>query len=131
MQSQTTTKYPTPVFLGDWENSRDVFQSFEYHCDGENILFAAYSEDYGYDGKALVIFEKEGKFFEVHGSHCSCYKLEEQWDPEESSFLAIKKLIAEKYEDLEGGFIGEFNRLITEPIAAWVAEYERLNGEVQ
>lgn len=130
MQSQIT-QFPNPVFLGDWDKSRDVFESFNYHYDGENILFAAYAQDYGYDGTALVIFEKDSKLFEVHGGHCSCNGLENQWSPEESSFLAIKKLIAEKAADLESAFCGEFGKLIAEPIAAWAAEYERLNGEAQ
>lgn len=47
-----------------------------------NILFASYSYA-NYSGHAWVLFEKEGKLYEVNGSHCSCYGLEEQWQPEE------------------------------------------------
>jgi hypothetical protein len=36
-----------------------------------------------------VIFEKDGKLWEVNGSHCSCYGLEGQWQPEETTWEAI------------------------------------------
>lgn len=36
-----------------------------------------------------VVFRKEDKLYEVHGSHCSCYGLEGQWSPEETSFEAL------------------------------------------
>jgi hypothetical protein len=32
-----------------------------------------------------VIYEKDGQLYEVHGGHCSCYGLEGQWSPEETS----------------------------------------------
>lgn len=47
-----------------------------------NILFASYGQD-NYSGDAWVLFEKNGKLYEVNGSHCSCYGLEGQWDAEE------------------------------------------------
>lgn len=46
------------------------------------ILVAFYSLE-NYSGNAIVIFEYDGKLFEVNGSHCSCYGLEGQWEPEE------------------------------------------------
>ena len=50
--------------------------------EGVNILFASYGND-NYSGDAWVLFEKDGILYEVHGSHCSCYGLEGQWEPEE------------------------------------------------
>ena len=38
---------------------------------------------------ALVFFERGGMLFEVHASHCSCYDLEGQWEPEETTREAI------------------------------------------
>lgn len=49
---------------------------------GVNLLFSYYCYE-NYEGDAFVLFEKEGKLYEVNGSHCSCYGLERQWSPEE------------------------------------------------
>ena len=54
----------------------------------DEILFAYYVDE-NYSGDAFVLFEKNGKLFEVHGSHCSCYGLEDQWHPEETSWEAL------------------------------------------
>lgn len=54
----------------------------------DEILFASYGGA-AYEGDAIVLFEREGKLFEVHGGHCSCYGLEGQWTPEETSWAAI------------------------------------------
>lgn len=58
----------------------------------EQVLYAHYGMG-SYEGDALVIFEEDGKLFEVNGGHCSCYGLEGQWKPEETSWqaLAIRK----------------------------------------
>lgn len=37
---------------------------------------------YGCDSDALIIYRREGRLYEVNGSHCSCYGFEGQWDPE-------------------------------------------------
>lgn len=47
-----------------------------------NILFASYGQA-NYSGDAWVLFEQDGKLYEVNGGHCSCYGLEGQWSPEE------------------------------------------------
>lgn len=47
-----------------------------------NILFASYGCA-NYSGDAWVLFEQEGRLYEVNGGHCSCYGLEGQWSPEE------------------------------------------------
>lgn len=59
--------------------------------------------DYGrYEGSAsfLLIEPTTGKFFEIHGSHCSCYGFEGQFTPEECpiEYLAKGKQWAEAYE---------------------------------
>lgn len=54
----------------------------------EEILFAAY-EGGSYEGAAVVLFERDGKLYEVNGGHCSCCGLEDQWIPEETSWEAI------------------------------------------
>lgn len=54
-----------------------------------NILFASYGYE-NYSGEAWILFEKDGKLYEVNGSHCSCYGLEGQWKPEETTLEAIE-----------------------------------------
>lgn len=56
-----------------------------------HILFASYGTD-NYSGDAWVLFEKNNKLYEVNGSHshCSCYGLEGQWEPEEVSLLELE-----------------------------------------
>lgn len=96
-----------PVFLGDFKNEIEVFKEFsEKYCyddeinevelikeyNGSNVLFASY--DTGcYDGEAFVILEKNGKLYEVNGSHCSCYGLEGQWEPEELNLKTLEHII--------------------------------------
>lgn len=55
----------------------------------ESILFASYGGAC-YEGDAVVLFEQDGKLFEVRGSHCSCYGLEGQWEPTETSWEELK-----------------------------------------
>lgn len=49
--------------------------------EGAEVLIASYSYE-DYSGYAYVLYRKDGQFFETSGSHCSCYGLEGQWDPE-------------------------------------------------
>jgi len=67
--------------------SSDFVVAEDFPTDAE-ILFAAYGQE-GYDGAALVVYERDGKLYEVNGSHCSCYGLEDQWQPEETSKAAL------------------------------------------
>jgi hypothetical protein len=71
------------MFLENFDSREDVFNVFNIEDDPAiNMLFAWYG--YGdYCGSAFVLFEKEGKMYEVNGSHCSCNGLEGDWDPEE------------------------------------------------
>lgn len=84
-----------PKYLNDWKDSKRVglIGDFEeIYIDQMkialerwkdiNILFASYSYA-NYSGDAWVLFEQNGKLYEVNGSHCSCYGLEGQWNPEE------------------------------------------------
>ena len=59
-----------------------------------NILFAWYGNG-SYDGTAFVLFEREGDLYEVNGGHCSCYGLEDQWDPEITSVEVLEHRIRE------------------------------------
>jgi hypothetical protein len=66
------------------------FDAPEGALDGCKVLFAMYS--YGdYEGSAFVLYVKNEQLFEVHGSHCSCYGLEQQWSPEPTFKAALQK----------------------------------------
>lgn len=67
-------------------------------------IFAAYNQE-SYEGDALVIWKKSGKIFENHGSHCSCFGLEGQWDPEKVTKKALKHRLKEGY-----GILKEFEK---------------------
>jgi hypothetical protein len=70
----------------DWKEERPAKRAkwIEENIPPEDhILYAVYDGG-GYDGWARVIFVgKDGKIYEAGGSHCSCYGLEDQWDPDE------------------------------------------------
>jgi hypothetical protein len=94
----TNAKFP--MFLNDWSEdyikgqswrdedetplkqmASDFEEDIEY-LQSLNILVASYTYEC-YEGDAFVLFEKDGKLYEVNGGHCSCYGLEGQFEPEE------------------------------------------------
>lgn len=58
------------------------------------VLLASYSYE-NYSGSAFVLFEKDGKLFEVNGGHCSCYGLEGQWEPSETTIESLEHRLNE------------------------------------
>lgn len=81
------------TYLNDWSESGrqgviSDFQINESALDGVEVLVASYTYE-DYSGSAYVLFRRDGKLFEVHGGHCSCYGLEGQWEPEETTKEAI------------------------------------------
>lgn len=79
------------IYVGGFDSESDVFSNFyvsEEESKGVEILYAQYNV-YGYEGDAHVIFRKDGKLYEVSGSHCSCYGFETQWQPEETTVAAL------------------------------------------
>jgi hypothetical protein len=84
------------VYLADWSESGrkgllDDFNGYEGRedfLDGYEVLLAYYSYE-EYTGEAFVLLRKDGKLYEVNGSHCSCYGLEGQWEPEETTVASL------------------------------------------
>lgn len=97
------------IYLGNFTTKKSVFAEFShnrYHIKFENgsantlepelydwynnakILLAWYYTDN--DGSAFVLLERDGKLYEVNGSHCSCYGLEGQFEPEKTSIKALE-----------------------------------------
>lgn len=75
------------MFLHNFSNVHGVIKEFNLKGDeltGATILLAAYGTD-NYSGSAFVLFKKDNKLYEVNGGHCSCYGLEDQWSPEETT----------------------------------------------
>src|SRR5690625_4483265 len=75
----TEPPYSNVIFWN--ENKGKMRQAIERYKN-INILFASYGQA-NYSGDAWVLFERDGKLFEVGGGHCSCYGLEGQWEEEE------------------------------------------------
>jgi hypothetical protein len=80
------------IYLENFTSRGDVIRAFEIEAKdikGCDILLAWYG--YGsYDGDAFVLFDRDGVLYEVNGSHCSCYGLEGQWDPEETTVGSLR-----------------------------------------
>ena len=99
------------MYCGIFSNKEDVANQFEIdlkEIEDCNILYASYDCE-GYEGTALVIFSKEGKLYEAHGSHCSCMGLEGQWTPEETSLEALRMReyrVGDTQESLDKFLIG-------------------------
>lgn len=100
------------LFLGDFASVEDVKSAFsveDNELNGVYILLAQYEID-GYEGSAFVLFERGGKLYEVNGSHCSCYGLEGQWGPEETSTAALIHRIKKGYLGLYGRATNAFQQ---------------------
>ena len=79
-------------YFGDWDCVEQVIDNFSMEASelsGAVVIAASYTYE-DYSGSAMVVFRKDGKLYEVHGSHCSCNGLEGQWDPEETSYEALQ-----------------------------------------
>lgn len=79
------------VFCENFDSVDSLAREFNEHVDTFkelNLLFAFYEYE-DYSGDAYVLYEKDGKLFEVSGGHCSCYGLEDQWSPDETTKEAL------------------------------------------
>jgi hypothetical protein len=115
----------TPVFLHTWkrdtieESLEQMAEDFEIDVDvlkEIEIIFASYSIEW-YEGDAFVLFRKDGKYYEVNGSHCSCYGLEGQWKPEEADLKELLHRVTEgdfgrSYWDDENVFADELKEVL-------------------
>lgn len=86
--TKTTLLKKTPDLFDTPDNVYRQFQDYYGRDKAELpsnlvLLYADYTyEDYSGDAYILGYDEEKKQFFEVHGSHCSCYGLEGQWDEE-------------------------------------------------
>lgn len=96
-------------FLNNFDSQRDMENAYsleEGTLDGCKFIVADYTYE-NYSGHSFVLFIKDGKLYENHGSHCSCYGLEGQWDPEETN---AEELLGR----LERGGLSEYEYVIRE-----------------
>jgi hypothetical protein len=99
-----------------FENKEDVCSQFNIG-DFDGVIVLAIYDQGSYDGTAEVIYVHGGKFYMASGSHCSCYGLEDQWNPVEMPVEGIEKIIA------GGGLLSGYKDWLLKVIAA----YERLD----
>lgn len=61
---------------------------------------------WGCDSSAYFLLwdHKTGKYYEVFGSHCSCYGFEDQWEPEETT---LEYLTSDHFGFCTGGYDDE------------------------
>jgi hypothetical protein len=97
------------VFVDGWTWDQ-ITNEFGVTKKQPDQVFAAYDID-GYEGSALVIWKEGKKYFVVEGSHCSCYGLEDQWEPTEHAKVEIEKFLGAGY--------GSWHRH-AEQIKAWM-----------
>src|SRR5690606_34375688 len=89
-----------PIFKG-FENRDQIAREFSgllfSWSKGEpmdlsyaDIEIAVYDGD-GYWGEVFILYRdnRDNEWYEVHASHCSCFGLEGQWEPEQVDPLAI------------------------------------------
>ena len=91
---------------GNWDGKKgwEAVQS-EFETDTpepEEVIFARYTAE-GYEGDATIIYRNGDKYYYVSGSHCSCYGLEGQFEPEEYTAETLRA-------GLERGWMEEAER---------------------
>ncbi len=74
--------------VGTGDRWSDTFKTADDFPNEREILYASYEQG-GYEGWSFVLFKRAGKLYEVNGSHCSCFGLEGQWTPEETTWEAL------------------------------------------
>jgi hypothetical protein len=71
------------VYRGEFGSWADVQREFEMEVpEPDQLIYVEYDAGW-YEGSANVIYRVGDRFYWAYGSHCSCYGLEGQWDPEE------------------------------------------------
>lgn len=107
MLNKETLLSLTPSLTGFKDEDHD--RSHEWHDewnfrvenpDRYHIVYGWYEyEDYSGHSYVFGYDKEEEKFFEVVAYHCSCYGLEEGWDPE---YFDSTALLAEYLKKFEG-----------------------------
>jgi hypothetical protein len=81
-------------WIGEFGSQDDLEREFEEKMPEGAAFHIAWYGHGSYEGEAFVLFEQGGKLYEVNASHCSCYGIEKQWSPEETSVEALQQRLA-------------------------------------
>lgn len=94
--------------FSNWEDVQREFQMNEQ--EPEEVLFAMYDTP-DYEGYAEVVYRNGNKFYWVSGSHCSCYGLEDQWEPEQYDADTFLKVFDRNHRWTVGTYFDEATQL--------------------
>lgn len=110
----------TPIYMHSFPNDEAIISEFGLQPDalaGARVLLAYYHVgSWGCDSSAFVLFERDGKLFEVNAGHCSCHGLAEQsysgngpsqWEPEETTIEALEHRLTHGSLGSVGGYDGD------------------------
>jgi len=87
-------------WIQEFHNVEHMDEQFKTNVP-RNVNYLICWYGYGsYCGSSYVLYEKDGKFYENHASHCSCMGLEDQWEPDEVSLTYLIKKASSWQEDL-------------------------------
>lgn len=75
-------------YFGEFSSKEDICREFRIDGFDGVVLYGCYDID-GYEGSAHVLLMDGSKFYYVEGGHCSCYGLEDQWNPEEMTIESL------------------------------------------
>lgn len=105
------TKYDLLAKAFSKEDANRAWQSWQdYQWDEEPdvipdnimIVYSFYNyEDYSGYGHVIGYDKEAGEFFDVFGSHCSCYGLEGQWEMEYTTLEELEYSIKKRIEACE------------------------------
>lgn len=83
----------TQRYFGNFTDLESIKNEFADTCGNlqdADVLFAWYScGTRDYNGDAIVLFQQQGKLYEVSASHCSCNGFEGQWDAHEVTWAQL------------------------------------------
>lgn len=109
-------------YLGNWQKREDIENDFCIKLEDDvNIIIAAYDTP-DYSGEAYVLYEQKDKLYEVFGSHCSCFGLETQWEPTETTIQAIKFIYKNGGWDSFEAFFGESSKELRDVIGQFLRD---------
>ena len=93
--SKVLPKEQAQEIYNQWQESHYDYNNRQYTYEevpsNVLILYDHYTyEDYSGYGHVICYDTEKDSFFEVFGSHCSCYGLEGQWEPE---YCTIEEMV--------------------------------------
>ena len=103
------------MYYGEFNSRSDVQHYFKEPLGDNVVILIASYETGNYSGRAYVLFydKNTSSLYEVFGTHCSCYGLEDQWVPEEVSIEVLREKVSRKsYEYL--GLQNQIKEIIKE-----------------